>query len=115
MLLQRLATGAIGVKQARYRRGPTRGSEALYAHAQYNTQPVAIEGPWHLLSMHGVMPAYEFRRGFCTLVLSSILYLRKLLAASLRNIAFVVGRNKSALKFQNHDTLYIPKVIPQHT
>ena len=43
MLLQRLATGATGVKQARYRRGPTRGSEALYAHAQYNTQPV---GPW---------------------------------------------------------------------
>ena len=52
ILLQRLATGAIGVKQARYRRGPTRGSEALYVHAQYNTQPVgmvAIEGPWHLL------------------------------------------------------------------
>ena len=33
ILLQRLATGATGVKQARYRR---RGSEALYAHAQYN-------------------------------------------------------------------------------
>ena len=31
MLLHRLATGATGVKQARYRRGPTRGSEALYA------------------------------------------------------------------------------------
>ena len=61
MLLQRLATGATGVKQARYRRGPTRGSEALYAHAQYNTQPVTC---------YGVMPAYEFRRGFCTLVLS---------------------------------------------
>ena len=29
MLLQRLSTGATGVKQARYRRGPTRGSEAL--------------------------------------------------------------------------------------
>ena len=64
MLLQRLATGATGVKQARYSRGPTRGSEALYAHAQYNTQPVGV------CSMHGVMPAYEFRRGFCTLVLS---------------------------------------------
>ena len=62
MLLQRLATGATGVKQARYRRGPTRGSEALYAHAQYNTQHV---GPWY--NLHGVMPAYEFRRGFCTL------------------------------------------------
>ena len=32
MLLQRLATGATGVKQARYRRGPTRHS---HAHAQY--------------------------------------------------------------------------------
>ena len=29
MLLQRLATGANGVKQARYRRRPTRGSEVL--------------------------------------------------------------------------------------
>ena len=29
MMLQRLATGATGVKQARYRRRPTRGSEAL--------------------------------------------------------------------------------------
>ena len=29
---------ATAVKQARYRRGPTRGSEALYAHAQYNTR-----------------------------------------------------------------------------
>ena len=64
MLLQRLATG---VKQARYRRGPTRGSEALYAHAQYNTQPVGIEGPWHLLFNAW---CNEFRRGFCTLVLS---------------------------------------------
>ena len=56
MLLQRLATGATGMKQARYRRGPTRGSEALYAHAQYNTQPVGIDGPWHL---HGVMNTAE--------------------------------------------------------
>ena len=66
-LLQRLATGATGVKQARYRRGPTRGSDALYAHAQYNTQPVGIEGPWHLLFNAW---CNEFRRGFCTLVLS---------------------------------------------
>ena len=76
MLLQRLATGATGVKQARYRRGPTRGSEALYAHAQYNTQHV---GPWYIFitccSMHGVMPAYQFRRGFCTLVLSLLLFI----------------------------------------
>ena len=40
MLLQRLATGATGVKQARYRRGPTHGAARhSYAHAQY-TQPV---------------------------------------------------------------------------
>ena len=50
-----LATGATSVKQARYRRGPTRGSEAIYAHAQYNTQPVTIEGT--CCSMRGVMPA----------------------------------------------------------
>ena len=37
MLLQRLATGATSVKQARYRRRPTRGSEALLrACAQRN-------------------------------------------------------------------------------
>ena len=54
MLLQRLATSATGVKQARYRRGR---SEALYAHAQYNTQP------WHLLFNAW---CNEFRRGFCT-------------------------------------------------
>ena len=69
MLLQRLATGATGMKQARYRRGPTRGSEALYAHAQYNTQPVGIEGPWHLLFNAW---CNEFRRGFCTLVLTFV-------------------------------------------
>ena len=38
MLLQRLATGTTGVKQARYRRGPTQGSESLYAHVQYSIQ-----------------------------------------------------------------------------
>ena len=38
MMLQRLATGATGVKQARYRRRPTRGSEALArACAVYTT------------------------------------------------------------------------------
>ena len=31
MMLQRLATGATGVKQARYRRRPTRGSEVYFA------------------------------------------------------------------------------------
>ena len=66
MLLQRLATGTTGVKQARYRQGPTRHS---YAHAQYTLVAVQCE------TMHGVrhpVPAYEFRRGFCTLVLYSL-------------------------------------------
>ena len=58
MMLQRLATGATGVKQARYRRRPTRGSEAhSHAHAQYIHSLsigissvytiVCMEGPWH--------------------------------------------------------------------
>ena len=61
MLLQRLATGATGVKQARYRQGPTRGSEALVRALRSLALAVQCE------TMHGV---YEFRRGFCTLVLS---------------------------------------------
>ena len=69
MLLQRLATGATGVKQARYRRGPTRGSEALlvsapdpfytytYAHAQGKGRGrkervwghgLALDGSWNV-------------------------------------------------------------------
>ena len=51
MLLQRLATGATGVKQARYRQGPTRAARHLYAHAQYTLVAVQCE------TMHGVMPA----------------------------------------------------------
>ena len=59
MLLQRLSTGATGVKQARYRRGPTRAARHSYAHAQY------------IHSLYSVVHnAYEFRRGCCTLVLS---------------------------------------------
>ena len=38
MLLHKLATGATGVKQARYRRGPTRGSEALVRACAVYTQ-----------------------------------------------------------------------------
>ena len=72
MLLQRLATGATGVKQARYRQGPTRGSEALVRACAGYTQPL-----WVLVvqceTMHGV---YEFRRGFCTLVLSLTMFLQ---------------------------------------
>ena len=59
MLLQRLATGATGVKQARYRQGPTRAARRTRMRSiqcQCETMPV---------------PAYEFRRGFCNLVLFS--------------------------------------------
>ena len=42
MLLQRLATGATGVKQARYRQGPTRGSEALVRACAVYTQPLCV-------------------------------------------------------------------------
>ena len=65
MLLQRLATGATGVKKARYLHGAARHS---YAHAQYihnlsRSLALAVQCE----TTHGV---YEFRRGFCTLVLS---------------------------------------------
>ena len=65
MLLQRLATGATGVKQARYRPRLLWGSEALVR----NTQCVCAE------LLLNVRPVYEFRRGFCTLVLSLLLVL----------------------------------------
>ena len=56
MMLQRLATGATGVKQARYRRRPTRGSEALVrACAVYTQRECMGIAPWLLLT------AYEFR------------------------------------------------------
>ena len=68
MLLQRLATGATGVKQARYRQGPTRGSEALVRACAVYTQPLrSLALAVQCETMHGV---FEFRRGFCTLVLS---------------------------------------------
>ena len=76
MLLQRLATGATGVKQARYRRRPTRAARHSYAHAQYlYTQPVytvhyCVYGRSLALAVqcettHGV---YEFRRGFAFII-----------------------------------------------
>ena len=53
MLLQRLATGATGVKQARYRRDT---GEGLHGAARHSTRMrsiihslLAIDGPWHLL------------------------------------------------------------------
>ena len=75
MLLQRLSTGATGVKLARYRRGPTRGSEALLRACAVYSLSIAIVRVYgrslalavQYETMHGV---YEFRRGFCTLVLS---------------------------------------------
>ena len=108
MLLQRLATGATGVKQARYRRGPTRGSEALYAHAQYNT---------HLL-FNGVM---QFRRGFCTSVLSLLLWydMRAILCTKyigclrwLGHQSNVVHGGKANRKVCNVRTPVIWKVLP---
>ena len=55
MLLQRLVTGATGVKQARYRRRPTRASEALiracavYSQRIYHYVDVRIYSYRHLL------------------------------------------------------------------
>ena len=50
MLLQRLSTGATGVKQARYRQGIYSGAARhSYAHAQYTLRV--------LFDVHGVMPA----------------------------------------------------------
>ena len=74
MLLQRLATGATGVKQARYRRGPTRCSEALVRACAVNTACLLVVAlAVQCETTHGV---YEFRRGFCTSVLSlSCVYL----------------------------------------
>ena len=68
MLLQRLATGATGVKQAR---GPTRGSEVQrFAPKGHSTRMRSIiNGAWHLLFNAWCT---EFRRGFCTLVLSFV-------------------------------------------
>ena len=57
MMLQRLVTGATGVTQARYRRRPTRDSEALARACAVYTHNATVR------------PAYEFHRGFCTLVL----------------------------------------------
>ena len=87
MLLQRLATGATGVKQARYRRGSQQRHS--YAHAQYihslsiliGISTVANWGHFSSIVYHCVYGrslaqcetthgVYEFRRGFCTLVLS---------------------------------------------
>ena len=75
MLLQRLATGATGMKQARYKRGPTytgqrgtrtrmRSIQPVYSHWVYG-RSLALAVQYE--TMRGV---YEFRRGFCTLVLS---------------------------------------------
>ena len=61
MLLQRLATGATGVKQARYRQGPT-GSEALIRACAVYTACLVYYGRSLALAvqcetMHGVMSA----------------------------------------------------------
>ena len=63
MMLQRLATGATG---ARYRRRPTRGSEALARACAVYTHNASV---YVCVVLLNVRPAYEFRRGFCTLLL----------------------------------------------
>ena len=90
-MLQRLATGSTGVEQARYRRSSTRGSEASHAHAQYiHSLSIGI-CIYHCVygrslalavqceTTHGV---YDFRRGFCTLVLFILCVCVSALAAS---------------------------------
>ena len=57
MLLQRLATGATGVKQARYRQGPTRAARHSYAHAQYTLRVWSLALAVQCETMHDVMPA----------------------------------------------------------
>ena len=73
MLLQRLATGATGVKQARNKRDTGEGLHGAarhsYAHAQY-TQPVYSVYGRSLAQCETTHGVYELRRGFCTLVLS---------------------------------------------
>ena len=61
-LLQRLATGATGMKQARYRRGPTHGAARHSTSMRSIIHSLLVLGT--CCSMHG-----EFRQGFCTLVL----------------------------------------------
>ena len=76
MLLQRLATGATGVKQAGR---PTRGSEALDAHAQYLIHSLSIlytivcmEGPWHLRIPPRVLHFSAFLSCVCVCVYLSV-------------------------------------------
>ena len=51
MLLQRLAIGATGVKEARYRQGPTRGGTRTRMRSIHCVSSVQCE------TMHGVTPA----------------------------------------------------------
>ena len=75
MLLQRLATGETGVKQARYRRRPTRGSDTLVRAGAVYTQRVycsysrslALAVNVRQCVVSNAVSVYEFRRGFCTL------------------------------------------------
>ena len=67
MLLQRLATGATGatgVKQARYRRGTRTRMRSIYTSNLY-----CVYGRSLALAVQ-CETTHEFRRGFCTLVLS---------------------------------------------
>ena len=67
MLLWRLATGATGVKQARYRRGGS--ARHSYAHAQYIHNASDASVYCVCMCVAAVeCETDEFRRGFCTLV-----------------------------------------------
>ena len=65
MLLQRLATGATGVKQARYRQGPTSGSGALVRAcavytSYYGSLALAVQCEKCMVQCLHPVPAYEF-------------------------------------------------------
>ena len=63
MLPQRLATGATGVKLARYRRGPTRGSEALVRACAVYAQPAYRERAFDVIAYYVISVRHFERQG----------------------------------------------------
>ena len=86
MLLQRLATG---VKQARYRRGPTRTRTRMRSiYTAY------LEGPWHLLfNVRQRMVYMNSAEGFALLVLSLFMAVNYVTAHNLHCVHTGVLRN----------------------
>ena len=105
-----LATGATGVKQARYRRRPTRGSEALARAFAVYTHNASV------MYVRNVRPAYEFRRGFCTsfLQLECIKCRFQFLSVpfclpvpfSIRSLFPFTGGHAPKTKFHSHTSQY---------